>query len=481
MKSTITFITFIFLIVSQLFAQNKISFPPNKVVPTERQIKHEEMEIVGFIHFGINTFDNREWGTGKENPKIFDPSDLDAMQWAKVAKKGGMKELILTAKHHNGFCLWPSEYTNFSVASSPWKNGKGDVVKALSQACRKEGLKFGVYLSPWDMHEPTYGSPTYITHYENQMRELLTHYGNISEFWFDGAKSPEYAKKSIYDFKAWWALIRKLQPGCNIFSDVGPDVRWVGDEQGYAGKTDWSTFTPSREAVGETHFIYQNQGDPFGTKWVPVECDVSIRPGWYYHPSQDSLVKTPQKLVDLYYKSVGRNGVLLINLPPNRKGLISKPDIKSIETFHSIIKETFAHNLAKDATVQSSSEYKNSREFSGQNILDDKPQNSFWAANASDNKPELTIKLKTTETFDRIELQEPIKYGQRIGAFAVQAFLKGRWQDIAQGTTIGYKRLLRIQPVSTRVVRIRFLSYNNIPALSNFGLFKASSRESSLQ
>jgi len=465
------------LVTSSLMAQNKIKFPPNKVVPTKRQIEHQEMEVIGFIHFGLNTYVNREWGTGEISPNVFDPKDLNAMQWAKVAKAGGIKELILTAKHHDGFCLWPSKYTNYSVASSPWKNGNGDIVKDLSEACQKEGLKFGVYLSPWDMHAKSYGTPAYITYYENQMRELLTNYGKISEFWFDGAKSPKYAKKSIYDFKAWWAMIRKLQPDCNIFSDVGPDIRWIGDEGGVAGKTDWSMLTPSREKIGHTHFIYQNQGDPYGKKWVPGECDVSIRPGWYYHASQDTMVKSPQKLVDIYYKSVGRNGVFLINLPPNKKGLISKPDIKSIEEFHSIIKETFAHNLAKNAIVFSTSKYKNSHQFAGNNIVDNEPQKSFWAASPSDHKPMLTIQLSKFQTFDRIELQEPIKYGQRIGAFAVQAFLNGRWQDIANGTTIGYKRLLRIHPVTTNQIRILFLSYNNTPALSNFGLFKASKRE----
>ncbi|HKJ47365.1 MAG TPA: alpha-L-fucosidase [Balneolales bacterium] len=478
MKSFTIILISTFLFTSLVSAQVKISFPPNKVVPSERQIQHQEMEVIGFIHFGLNTFDNREWGTGKENPEIFDPDSLSTRQWAEVAKEGGIKELILTAKHHDGFCLWPSKYTDFSVASSPWKNGNGDVVKALSDACREDSIKFGIYLSPWDMHEPTYGTPAYVTHYENQMRELLSNYGKISEFWFDGAKSSKFAKKSIYNFKAWWTLIRTLQPECNIFSDVGPDARWIGNEQGIAGKTNWSMFTPSREGIGKSHALYQNQGDPFGDKWVPGECDVSIRPGWFYHPSQDTLVKTPQQLVDLYYKSVGRNAVLLINMPPNRKGLISKADIKSITTFHSIIKETFAHNLAKDAVVFGSSKYRKSPRFDGQNIVDGKPQNSFWAAAANDEKPMLVIQLKKFETFDRIELQEPIKYGQRIGAFVVQALINSKWRDIAQGTTIGYKRLFRIHSVTTNELRIRFLSFNNIPALSNFGIFKASIKES---
>jgi len=327
------------------------------------------------------------------------------------------------------------------------------------------------------MHEPTYGTPAYITHYTNQLHELLTNYGTISEFFFDGAKSPEYEKKSIFDFPKWWSMIRKLQPQCIIFSDIGPDVRWIGNEQGYAGKTEWSMFTPEREGIGKTHNPYQNQGDPYGNKWVTGECDVSIRPGWFYHADQDSLVRTPQNLVDLYYKSVGRNGVLLLNFPPNKQGLISKPDIKSLKEFHAILNETFAHNLAMNGKVEVSSEYNNSDQFSGRYILDGEPQDSFWAADPSDSNPMLTINLDKPATFDRIMLQEPIKYGQRIGAFAIQAFMDGRWQDIAGGTTIGYKRLLRIKTVTASKIRIIFLSYNNTPALSNFGLFKASPLE----
>jgi len=476
MKQIATLLT-IFFFAGMCHAQNKITFPANKVVPSQRQIEHQEMEIVGFIHFSVNTFTNREWGTGKENPDIFNPTHLNAHQWAEVAKEGGIKLLILTAKHHDGFCLWPSKYTNFSVKSSPWENGKGDVVKDLSVACRQVGIKFGLYLSPWDMHEPTYGTPAYITHYTNQLRELLTEYGPISEFFFDGAKSPEYQKKSIYDFPKWWGMIRKLQPQCIIFSDIGPDVRWIGNERGFAGKTNWSMFSPEREGIGKTHNPYQNQGDPYGTKWVTGECDVSIRPGWFNHPSQDSLVKSPQELVDLYYKSVGRNGVLLLNLPPNKEGLISAPDIKSVKEFHAILQATFAHNLAQTGNVKPSSIYRNSNQFAGERILDKKPEDTFWAADPSDNKPVLTIDMPKPVTFDRIMLQEPIKYGQRIAAFAVQAFMDGRWQDIAGGTTIGYKRLLRIKPVTASQVRIIFLSYNNTPALSNFGLYEASPLE----
>ncbi len=476
MKQTVALLISLFLTVA-CYAQNRITFPANKVVPSQRQIAHQEMEIVGFIHFSVNTFTNREWGTGKENPDIFNPTHLNAYQWAEVAKEGGIKLLILTAKHHDGFCLWPSKYTNFSVKSSPWEHGKGDIVKDLSAACREVGIKFGLYLSPWDMHEPTYGTPAYITHYTNQLRELLTEYGPISEFFFDGAKSPEYQKKSIYDFPKWWGMIRKLQPQCIIFSDIGPDVRWIGNEQGFAGKTNWSMFSPEREGIGKTHNPYQNQGDPYGTQWVTGECDVSIRPGWFNHPSQDSLVKSPQELVDLYYKSVGRNGVLLLNLPPNKEGLISAPDIKSVKEFHAILEATFAHNLAQTGNVKPSSIYRNSNQFAGERILDKKPEDTFWAADPSDNKPSLTIDMPKPVTFDRIMLQEPIKYGQRIAAFAVQAFMDGRWQDIAGGTTIGYKRLLRIKPVTASQVRIIFLSYNNTPALSNFGLYKASPLE----
>lgn len=482
MKTVPTRIILLLLIASvwstATYAQKTVNFPPNKVVPSPRQIAHQKLEIVGFIHFGVNTFTNREWGTGKENPAIFDPKHLNADQWAKIAKEGGIRELILTAKHHDGFCLWPSKYTKHSVAASPWKNGHGDVVKALSTACAKENIKMGLYLSPWDMNASSYGTPAYETYYTNQLMELLTHYGKIYEFFFDGAKGPNYPKKSEYDFPKWWAMIRKYQPQCVIFSDVGPDVRWIGNERGIAGRTNWSMFSPERESVGHSHTTYQNQGDPYGNQWVTGECDVSIRPGWFNHPSEDSLVKSPQQLVDIYYKSVGRNGVMLLNLPPNKQGLISKPDSESVVRFHKILEQTFAHNLAKGSTVAASSVYKNNARFNGTNILDNKPLDTFWAASSKDEHPILTVHLTKTVTFDRIMLQEPIKYGQRIGGFAVQGYISGRWQDIADGTTIGYKRLLRIHPVHTDRVRIIFLSYNNTPALSNFGLFKASPEES---
>ena len=260
--------------------------------PSPRQLAWQEMEIIAFAHFGVNTFTNKEWGDGKEDPKIFNPTEFDARQWTKALKAGGVRMLILTAKHHDGFCLWPSAYTDHSVKSSTWRDGKGDVVKEVAEACRMEGLKFGVYLSPWDRHEPKYGdSPKYNQHFINQLYELLQNYGDVSEIWFDGAcgEGPN-GKRQVYDFPAFIAVVRKCAPDAVIFSDAGPDVRWVGNENGYAGETCWSTIDRSKVTIGKSDAKYLNKGDPNGPNWVPPECDVSIRPGWFYHPADDEKV-----------------------------------------------------------------------------------------------------------------------------------------------------------------------------------------------
>ncbi len=325
-------------------------FPANEVIPTDQQIAYQQMEIIGFIHFGVNTFTDREWGTGEENPDIFNPEQLDVKQWAAAAKAAGMGMLILTAKHHDGFCLWPSAYTDHSVKSSRWMQGKGDVVKLLSEACKEEGLKFGVYLSPWDMHEPKYGTSKYNSYYMIQLKELMTNYGQISEVWMDGAKGKN-AKDMVYDFEAWRSLIYKLQPNALIFSDAGPDIRWIGNEHGIAGETNWSMIDNANIEIGKANTQYLNTGDPEGNMWIVGECDVSIRPGWFYHASQDDQVKTAGQLVDLYYKSVGRNGTLLLNIPPDKRGLIHENDVASLREFRSILDETFDVNLAAGKPV----------------------------------------------------------------------------------------------------------------------------------
>ena len=299
------------------------------------------MEFYAFVHFNMNTFTNMEWGFGNENPELFNPTDLDCRQWARVCKEAGMKGIILTAKHHDGFCLWPSEYTEHSVKNSPWKNGKGDVVRELSEACKEYGLKMGIYLSPWDRNNADYGKPEYITYFRNQLRELLTNYGDIFEVWFDGAnggtgyygganEERRIDRTTYYDWENTRKIVRELQPMACMFSDAGPDIRWVGNEQGWAGKTNWCTlnrddFAPG--VVSDLKFLQQGQED--GTDWVPAEVDVSIRPGWYYHPSEDHKVKSLPQLLDIYYHSVGRNASFLLNLPVDKRGLVNENDVQA--------------------------------------------------------------------------------------------------------------------------------------------------------
>ncbi len=472
----IFFILSFFALTDSSCTKKEVSdIQPNKVVPTPQQIAYEQMEFIGFIHFGVNTFTDREWGTGKEDPDIFNPEKLDAGQWASIAKKAGMKELIITAKHHDGFCLWPSAFTDHSVKSSHWEDGKGDVLKDFSEACEKEGIKHGFYLSPWDMHESSYGTNDYNNYYLSQLRELLTNYGKVSEVWMDGAKG-ENAKDMEYDFPAFRSLIYQLQPDALIFSDAGPDIRWIGNENGIAGTTNWSTINNVNIVIGKADPAYLNTGDPNGSNWVTGECDVSIRPGWFYHASQDSLVKSPQQLVDLYYKSVGRNANFLLNIPPDKDGLWYTQDVKNLLEFRSILDETFSTNLARDKEVTASDWRMKNEKFSPQNI-NDTSLNSYWASNDGIIKSWLEVDLGGPVTFDRIMIQEPIRFGQRISGFTVDALMDGEWKTVGEGTTIGHKRLLRIDPVTTNKVRLIITDANNTPAISNFGLYKASSRE----
>lgn len=448
---------------------------PNKVVPKQKQINYQEMEFIGFLHFTVNTFTDMEWGTGTEDPTIFAPSELDVKQWVSVAKEAGMKQLIITAKHHDGFCLWPSQYTEHSVKNSPYKNGKGDIVGELAAACKEAGLKMGIYLSPWDRHDFKYGTNLYNKYYMDQLTELLTNYGEISEFWMDGAKGKN-AKDMEYDFVGYRSLIYRLSPNALIFSDAGPDVRWIGNERGIAGETNWSMISNDNIAIGKADRNMLNSGDPDGTNWLVGECDVSIRPGWFYHQSQDERVKTPQELVDLYYKSVGRNGTFLLNLPPDQRGLIHENDVASLKEYRSILDETFKTNLANGAKVTASSVRMDNPKFAAENIVDDK-KDTYWAAEEDVVESSLTIILPEIKEIDRILLQEPIRFGQRISSFAVEAKQGEKWQELVVATTIGYKRLLRVNPVKTNQVRVVIKSANNTPALSNIGLYKSSPRE----
>jgi alpha-L-fucosidase len=461
--------------------------PPNDVVPMPQQVQYQAMELIGFVHFTVNTFTDREWGFGDESPELFHPTEFDADQWASVAAEVGMGELILTAKHHDGFCLWPSAHTQHSVSSSPWKDGAGDIVSEFAAAAREHGVKIGFYLSPWDRNHAEYGRPSYIDYYRDQLRELLTDYGEVTEVWIDGAnggtgyygganEERRIDRETYYRWEETWNLIKSLQPGALIFSDAGPDIRWIGNERGYAGETNWSTINNAGIVVGDADPAYLNRGDPDGRQWVVPLCNTSIRPGWFYHAAEDDRVKTPQELLEVYYRSVGRNCVLLLNIPPDRRGLFHDNDVAMLRDFRRILDETFSVNLAAGRPVGSDSHRQGHSKFSPSNITDD-DSDSYWAADDGVRQATLEVDLGAPTYFDRIMLQEPIRFGQRISAFLIEAQVDGEWVTVARATTIGYKRLLRIDGVEADRVRIVIEEANSVPALSNFGLFRASTGE----
>ena len=459
-----------------------------QVVPSKRQLRWQQLELTAFFHFGVNTFTDREWGDGKEDPKVFNPSALDADQWVRVAKEGGIRQVILTAKHHDGFCLWPTATTAHSVASSPWKGGKGDVVREVSAACRKNGVGFGVYLSPWDRNAPMYGTDAYNDFFVQQLTELLSRYGKVDEVWFDGANGEgPNGKKQVYDFERWYALIRKLQPEA-VIAIMGPDVRWVGTESGYGRETEWSVVPVDErlqeriEAGSQKDLTFRPLGDMMGNDlgsrekilkakglvWYPAETDVSIRPGWFYHDKEDNQVKSPRQLLDIYFASVGRNGVLLLNLPPDRRGLIHEQDAKSLREWKALLDRTFANNLLKGAAVTQSNGKVST-------ALWDDQYKTYWVAGRNDATATLEFNLKQPMEFDVVMLQENITVGQRIERFVLEYYSGGEWKKAAEGTTVGYKRLIRFDPVRTQRVRLRILSSRLAPTLSEVGLYKEAS------
>lgn len=455
------------------------------LVPAPRQLRWQQLELTGFFHFGVNTFTNKEWGTGKEDPKIFNPTQLDAGQWVKVAKDAGIKQVILTAKHHDGFCLWPTATTAHSVKNSPWKNGKGDLVKEVADAAKAAGIGFGIYLSPWDMNSPLYGTDAYNDYFVNQLTELLTQYGRVDEVWFDGANGEgPNGKKQVYDFDRWYKLIRKLQPSA-VIAIMGPDVRWVGTETGYGRETEWSVvpadnleqsavaagsqqaiaFKPQGDMRGEVLGSREKIKDAKGLVWYPAETDVSIRPGWFYHPNENDKVKSPEKLLDIYYNSVGRNGVLLLNIPPDTRGLIHESDVRSLEGWKKLRDDTFNGNLAKGAKITSANG-KNEKA-----LLDGK-YDTYWTTKGTDTTAAMELGLKGNKTFNVLLLQENIGAGQRIEKFVLEYWQNGQWKKAAEGTTAGYKRLLRFDAVTASKVRLRITSSRLNPTLSELGLYK---------
>ena len=444
---------------------------PLQPVPSARHLAWHEMEYYAFIHFNMNTFTGREWGEGYEDAKQFNPTALDCRQWARTAKEAGMKGIIITAKHHDGFCLWPSKYTEHSVKNSPFRGGKGDVLKELSDACREAGLKFGVYLSPWDRNHPQYGTPAYNEFFKKQLTEVLTHYGPIFEVWFDGANGEgPNGRKQTYDWPGFIGVVRKYQPNAVIFSDAGPDIRWVGNESGFAGETNWSLLRRDEFYPGTPNTKDLPTGQENGTHWVPAECDVSIRPGWFYHAEEDSRVKSASQLMEIYYRSVGRNGSLLLNLPVDRRGLVHENDAAALMAFRSAREAAFAHDLAHGKRVAASEE--RGTEFAARNAVDGRP-NSYWATSDGVTDAWLEVDLGHEEMVNRALVQEAITLGQRVEAFSIEAFTSGAWKTVAEGTTIGHKRILRFPSISASKIRLHIKQARACPAISNFSLYHA--------
>ena len=430
---------------------------PKPPVPTAKQLAWQRLELTMFVHFGINTFTNREWGTGSENPDLFRPSDLDARQWARTAREAGFKLMILTAKHHDGFCLWPTRQTDHCVRSSPWRHGKGDVVKEFADACRAEGLKVGLYLSPWDRHQPTYGdSPRYNDFFVRQLTELLTTYGPVDEVWFDGAcgEGPN-GKRQAYDWKSYYDTVYRINPNA-VIAICGPDIRWVGNESGVA-KPNESSVRPGRS------------GNPKEKIWYPAECDVSIRPGWFYHPDQDAKVKSLDHLLDIYFKSVGRNSVLLLNVPPDKRGRFAEPDVQRLRQFRQVLDQTFAVNLAADGHLSASNVRGRDPAYAPENMLD-KNLETAWATDDDVGNARVEWTTDQPRTFNVICLQEDIRFGERVRHFKITMPVKDTWHTLAEGNIIGHKRLLRIPRTSARRLRLEFQA-DACPVIAEFGLY----------
>ena len=432
-----------------------------RLVPTPQQMEWQQMELTAFLHFGINTFTGREWGDGSEDPALFNPTELDAEQWVRSLKEAGFRMVILTAKHHDGFCLWPTKTTKHSVASSPWKDGKGDVVKELRDACTKYDMKFGVYLSPWDRNAESYGdSPRYNQFFIDQLTELLTNYGEVHEVWFDGANAEgPNGKKQIYDWDAFYKTIQTLQPKA-VMAIMGDDVRWVGNERGLGRETEWSAtvLAPgiyNRADSVNTALGIGSTSQDLGSRemlakanelfWYPSEVDVSIRPGWFYHDNQNNQVKSLKHLMDIYYQSVGYNSVLLLNIPPDRRGLIHENDVKRLKEFADYRNRAFADNLVTDGQV-------------------------LWTAGAGESR-EYT--LKEGSTVNLILLQEDLSKGQRVEEFEVEGLVDGQWQSLGKGTTVGYKRILRIPETNATQLRVKLLSTRLKANISNVAAYYA--------
>jgi alpha-L-fucosidase len=476
------------LISSCMYAQEPPK--PYGALPSKGQLSWHETEMYCIVHFGVDTYTNKEWGFGDEDPALVNPAHFDAMQIVGAARAGGFRGVVIVAKHHDGLCLWPTKTTAHNISKSPWKEGKGDMVREYQQACNKLGMKMGLYCSPWDRNSALYGTAEYVRMYRAQLKELCTHYGPLFMSWHDeanggdgyygGAREVRKIDRTVYyGWDTTWGIVRALQPGAAIFGDVGPDVRWVGNEEGHAGLTCWATYTPQapdegkKPANGYNKYWEATAGTRDGAYWMPAECDVPLRPGWFYHASQDEQVKSPYQLLDLYYQSVGRGASLDLGIAPDPGGQLHAQDVQSLRTFGGLLQQIFSVNLAKGAVFTASNIRGGNSGRYGPAFLTDDDRYSYWATDDAVSTPELTIDLGKAKTFNVIRLRENIKLGQRISAFVVEAMEGGAWKEIAAGTSIGANRLIRLQQhVVASKVRLRITGSAACIALSDIGLFK---------
>jgi alpha-L-fucosidase len=482
------------LLTMQVYSQT----PPKPYgpIPTKAQLAWQETEMYCLIHFGPDTFTDKEWGYGDEAPAIFNPTMFNAMQIVGAAKAGGFKGVIVVAKHHDGFCLWPTKTTQHNISKSPYKNGKGDILKEYREACDKLGMKMGVYCSPWDRNSALYGKPEYVTDvYRKQLEELYTNYGPLFMVWHDGANGGDgyyggarevrkIDRSTYYGWDTTWGIARKQQPDAVIFGDVGPDVRWVGNEEGHAGETYWATYTPHAPEPGKVPangFVLDKEGvegHRDGKYWMPAECDVPLRPGWFYHQSQDDKVKTPYDLLDLYFKSVGRGACLDLGLAPNKMGVLNPQDYASLRVFGMLLQKTFEVNLAKGGSLSASNIRANNKVKYGPAHLLDGDRYSYWATDDKVKTPQLTLDLHQPKTFDIIQLRENIKLGQRVDSIAIDVMKDNVWQQVTTATSIGANKLIRLpEAVTASKVRLRITGAQACIALSEFGLYHSVPRK----
>ena len=455
---------------------------PYGAIPSARQLKWHQMKYYAFIHFGPNTFTDKEWGFGDEPESVFNPTQLDCRQWARVAKEAGMEGIVITAKHHDGFCLWPSQYTEHSVKNSPWKNGKGDVIRELREACDEYGLKLGIYLSPWDRNHPDYGTLRYLQYYRNQLRELLATYGEIFEVWFDGANGGDgyyggaretrrIDNTTYYDWDNTRNIVRSLQPNACMFSDGGPDIRWIGNESGYAGETNWSTLKAGLfyPGIGDVNDQLQT-GLEDGDAWIPAEVNTSIRPGWFYHQSEDDKVKPLSRLIDNWYHSVGMNGNFLLNLPPDKRGLIHENDVQRLMELKKYLDEAFSENLAEGSSVTASNIRRGDNIYSPANAVDHN-LDTYWTADDSVTTASLTIDFGKPAELNAVLIQEYIALGQRVRSFTVTATGGDGDVQVAAGTTIGNRRIIRFNAIRAQKLTMSFTA-KACPTISNIEVYR---------